>query len=205
MAVEDRRGWSIYLDGHRSSVDGASTPCLRMAKRCVDASLDRRSRTMRDDARCDADARSELRCRDGARHRRCAGRRSLGDGAAHCRDALRCHRRARGAPSPPHVRAGLRACRKALPYAAFRQACGFSLVSSLRYRQRWRRSSRPSSRGVRAQCEHRVVGMSMRSRCDRSRGSRSVSSRHAMRVTTARRACHRIDGFVIAKRAHSVA
>lgn len=66
-------------------------------------------------------------------------------------------------------------------------------------------ASRTSSQGARAAVAHRIVGMSMRPRCDRRRGSRSVSSRHAMRVSTARRACHRIDVFVIAMRAHSMA
>jgi hypothetical protein len=64
---------------------------------------------------------------------------------------------------------------------------------------------RTSSQGVRAAVVHRIVGMSMEPRCDRTRGSRSVSSRHAMRVSTACRACHRIDVFVIAMRAHSMA
>ncbi|MCT9073748.1 hypothetical protein [Cupriavidus gilardii] len=66
-------------------------------------------------------------------------------------------------------------------------------------------SSSTSRQAARAHVGQRVVGMSTASRCEQRGGSVGVSSRHAMRVSTARRACHCIDAFVIAKRAHSMA
>ncbi|WP_156526619.1 hypothetical protein [Cupriavidus gilardii] len=67
------------------------------------------------------------------------------------------------------------------------------------------RSTRSLPQGLHARLDQCVVGMSTEPRCEQRRGSASVSSRHATRVSTARRACHCIDAFVIAKRAHSMA
>lgn len=78
------------VDRHRwSSIERrwASIPCSRMAKRCVGASLDRRSRTMRDDARGDVDARCAPRGRDGCRR---PSMRASTVSRRRCRAAPRC-------------------------------------------------------------------------------------------------------------------
>lgn len=154
--------------GHRSGIDAAPIPCSRMAKRCVDASPERRSRAMRDDPRCEVDARCALRCRDGRRHHRRARRRTAVAAVAHGRLALRRRRIARRAARARHARPLFTACRKALLHAALRRACGFSLVSSPRPREGLRRVfvnvAASCARARRPARRRHVDGVAMRAR-----------------------------------------
>lgn len=201
--------WSIALDGHRSNVDRASVGHRHRAREGQSVASAHHSIDVR--ARC-ATTREAMSMRDACHHvatsvvavdalvAGLAATVSSGaamrcdDAAAHAEQRARatCERSSVHAAKPCHMRlsgkhAGSPSCRR----------CARARVGE--------GASRTSSRGARAAVAHRIVGISMRPRCDRRRGARSVSSRHAMRVSTARRACHRIDVFVIAMRAHSMA